>query len=443
MENKERKVSVVINGVKHTREIELRNEDVQEILTSVPSWMIRWGNTLLFSIIILFLGISWFIKYPDIIASEALITTSLPPQKEYAKTFGRISRLLVENNQEVAADTPLAILENAADYKDVFFLKSVMDTIQTDSKSFEFPMDGLPILFLGDLETDFALFQNNYYQYKLNKDLRPFANEALANKFTESELQARLALLENQKDINKNELLFKEREIARHKSLFEKGVISSQEYENKQLEYFQAERNYKNISVSISQLRESINSAKRNSKGNQITERTEELKQLKAVLQSFNQLKKAIRDWELQYVFISHIDGKVSFLNAWSENQNVEAGNLLFTIIPSAHSTFIAKLKAPVQNSGKIKKGQKVNIRLENFPDEEFGMLTGEVHNISLLPDKEGFFAVDVGLPKKLMTNYNKEIVFTQEMSGVGEIITEDLRLIERFFYQLRNVFKR
>jgi len=75
--------------------------------------------------------------------------------------------------------------------------------------------------------------------------------------------------------------------------------------------------------------------------------------------------------------------------------------------------------------------------------DEEFGMLTGEVHNISLLPDKEGFFAVDVELPKKLITNYNKEIVFTQEMSGVGEIITEDLRLIERFFYQLRNVFKR
>lgn len=428
---------------KKINNIQLRSEEVQEILARVPHWMVRYGNTIFLGLILMILLLSWFIKYPDIIASEALVTTSLPPQKEYAKTFGRISHLLVENNQEVAADTPLAILENAADYKDVFFLKSIMDTIRTDSKSFEFPMDGLPILFLGDLETDFALFQNNYYQYKLNKDLRPFANEALANKFTESELQARLSLLENQKDINKNELLFKEREIARHKSLFEKGVISSQEYENKQLEYFQAERNYKNISVSISQLRESINSAKRNSKGNQITERTEELKQLKAVLQSYNQLKKAIRDWELQYVFISHIDGKVSFLNAWSENQNVEAGNLLFTIIPSTHSTFIAKLKAPIQNSGKIKKRQKVNIRLENFPDEEFGMLTGVVHNISLLPDKEGFFAVDVELPKKLITNYNKEIVFTQEMKGVGEIITEDLRLIERFFYQLRNVFKR
>lgn len=423
--------------------LNLRSEEVQEILTRVPNWMIRYGNTVFLGLILMILLLSWFIKYPDIITSEALITTSIPPQKEYAKTFGRISHLLVENNQDVSADTPLAILENAANYKDVFFLKSILETLKADTETFEFPMDSLPILYLGDLETDFALFQNNYYQYKLNKELQPFANEALANKFTESELQARLSLLENQKDINKNELLFKEKEIARHKTLFEKGVISAQEYENKQLEYFQAERNYKNISVSISQLRESINSAKRNSKGNQITERTEELKQLKAVLQSFNQLKKSIRDWELQYAFISHINGKVSFLNAWSENQNVEAGDLLLTIIPAENSRYIAKLKAPIQNSGKIKRGQKVNIRLENFPDEEFGMLTGVVHNISLLPDKEGSFAVDVELPKKLITNYNKEIVFTQEMKGAGEIVTEDLRLIERFFYQLRNIFKR
>ncbi len=423
--------------------LNLRSEEVQEILTRVPNWMIRYGNTVFLGLILMILLLSWFIKYPDIITSEALITTSIPPQKEYAKTFGRISHLLVENNQDVTAETPLAILENAADYKDVFFLKSILETLKADTETFEFPMDSLPILYLGDLETDFALFQNNYYQYKLNRELQPFANEALANKFTESELQARLSLLENQKDINKNELLFKEKEIARHKTLFEKGVISAQEYENKQLEYFQAERNYKNISVSISQLRESISSAKRNSKGNRITERTEELKQLKAVLQSFNQLKKSIRDWELQYAFISHIDGKVSFLNAWSENQNVDAGDLLFTIIPTENSRYIAKLKAPIQNSGKIKRGQRVNIRLENFPDEEFGMLTGNVLNISLLADKEGFFSVDVELPKKLITNYDKEIVFTQEMKGAGEIVTEDLRLIERFFYQLRNVFKR
>lgn len=42
-----------------------------------------------------------------------------------------------------------------------------------------------------------------------------------------------------------------------------------------------------------------------------------------------------------------------------------------------------------------------------------------------------------------LPITYNKQIDFRQEMTGQTEIITEDLRLIERFFYQFRKVIER
>ncbi|NVK09480.1 MAG: HlyD family secretion protein, partial [Tenacibaculum sp.] len=35
-----------------------------------------------------------------------------------------------------------------------------------------------------------------------------------------------------------------------------------------------------------------------------------------------------------------------------------------------------------------------------------------------------------------------KKIDFKQEMQGTADIVTEDLRLIERFFYQLKNIIK-
>ena len=38
-------------------------------------------------------------------------------------------------------------------------------------------------------------------------------------------------------------------------------------------------------------------------------------------------------------------------------------------------------------------------------------------------------------------TSYNKSIFFKQEMIGSADIITEDLRLIERFFSQFKSVF--
>ena len=424
-------------------DIDLRSEEVQEILSKVPHWMIRWGNVLFLVLIILLLFLSWLVKYPDIIASEALITTKIPPQKEYAKITGKLEAILIKDNQEVSGGQRLAILENTANYKDVFKLKSIIDTITLNRQYFKFPIDSLPLLFLGNIESQYALFENSYIQYQLNKELKPYSNEAVANRYSISELNRRLRSLQSQKEINKTELDFKKKDLQRHVLLFDKGIISAQDFENKQLEAAQAERNYKNFESSISQIREGISNAKQTSKGTEINRVKEEMVLLKNVIQSFNQLKKAIRDWEYQYVLQSNINGKVSFLNFWNSNQTVNQGDLVFTIIPSGNSSFIAKLKAPGQNSGKIKIGQKVNLKIENYPDTEFGVLNGVVKNVSIVSDVNGLYVIDVELPKVLVTSYGKTIDFKQEMRGSAEIITEDLRLIERFFYQFKEVLRR
>ncbi|MCB0375707.1 MAG: HlyD family efflux transporter periplasmic adaptor subunit, partial [Sinomicrobium sp.] len=299
------------------------------------------------------------------------------------------------------------------------------------------------VLFLGEIEADFALFENSYAQYTLNKELQPFANEAEANRYSRAELQRRLQSLVAQKAIAESELSVKEKDLERHKGLLEKGVISEQEYESKQLDYLQAERSLNSMVVSVSQTREAISNADKTTRGTEINRAREEMNLLKGVIQSFNRLKKAVIDWELRYVLRSDMDGKVSFMNVWNVNQTVNTGDLVFTIIPSENSSYVARLKAPAQNSGKIKMGQTVNIKLENYPDNEFGVLKGKVRNISLIPDKDGFYLIDAALPEKLITTYDREIPFKQEMRGVAEIVTEDLRLIERFFYQLKDVFSR
>jgi multidrug resistance efflux pump len=425
------------------KDIKLRSDEVQEILEKIPHWMIRWGNLLLFSLIVMLLTLSWFVKYPDIVSSQTIITTETPPQKEFARITGKIDSIFVKDGQLVKENQSLAMIENISNYKDFLFLKSIIDTIKVQKKSFDFPIDKIPVLFLGDIEGSYALFENNYIQYILNKELQPFSNEAIANKVTTSELIRRLNNLQSQKELNKRELIFKQKDLKRSKSLFDKGVISEKEYEIKQLEYLQEERNYKNMVSSTSQLRESISNSNKISKGTEISRIREEVTLLKNVIQSFNQLKKSIKDWEMKYVLSSKMNGKVSFLNYWSENQTVNQGDLVFTIIPTKNSSYIAKLKTPAQNLGKVKIGQTVNIKLQNYPDYEFGVLMGKVKNISEVSNKEGFYNIDVSLPKKLITSYNKEIEFKQEMSGTAEIVTEDLRLIQRFFYQFNKIIKR
>tara|TARA_R110000751_G_scaffold126574_4_gene228517 strand:- start:19954 stop:21252 length:1299 start_codon:yes stop_codon:yes gene_type:complete len=428
---------------KNLEKLELRSEEVQEILTSVPNWMIRWGNLLFLSLILLILSITWIIKYPEIISAEAIITTETPPEKIYARTTGKINKIFVSDNQFVEEKDLLAILENTANYKDVLKLKKIIDTVQIANDSFTFPLDSLKILFLGDIETQFALFENNYIQYKLNLDLDPYLGESKATNYSISELKRRLVNLRSRRDLNKQELQLANKKLDRNRVLFDKGVISAQDFENEQLEFAISERNFKEFESIISQVKEDISNAITKSKGTAINKVKTDLTLLKNVFQSYDLLKKAIKDWETTYAIRSNINGNVSFLNYWNSNQSVNTGDLIFTIIPNGNLKFKAKLKTPTQNSGKILIGQTVNIKLDNYPSSEYGVISGKVNNISTTSTKDSFYYVDVEIPEKMITSYGIQIAFKQEMRGSAEIITEDLRLIERLFYTFNEVLSR
>ncbi|TGD57657.1 HlyD family secretion protein [Flavobacterium humi] len=418
---------------------ELRSEEVQDILTRVPHWMIRWGTVLIFGIIIMLFVISWFLRYPDVVATEIVITTNIPPEKLVAKTTGKIEAIFVKDKAVVREDTPLAIIENSANYNDVFLLQQLIDNSKSGAG---FPFEKLKNAQLGEIESAFALFQKDYIAESLNTNLQPFQVENRAQKSESSQIQERLTLLLQQKEINEQELGLQKNEIARYTVLHSKGVISEQEFETKKLNYLQSEKNYKSLLSSISQLRSSLIENKRAVQGTEINGTKENVNLDRNVIQSFYQLKKAIKDWELSYVLKSSIEGEVSFAQIWVENQTINTGENVFSVVPKTEKGYIGKVKAPALNSGKIKVGQQVNIRLANFPDNEFGVLIGKVKNISLVPDKDGNVMMDIALPQNLQTNYRKEIPFQQEMKGTAEIITEDLRLFERILYQFRSILK-
>ena len=422
-------------------DIQLKSEEVQEILTRVPHWMIRWGSVVVLIIVLSLFFVSWLVKYPDVITTQIVITTNTPPEKLVAKVSGKIEAILVNDKATVYENTPLAVIENSANYKDVFLLKSMVDTIAIDKN--KFPFEKLKMAQLGEVESYFAVFQKESIADDLNAKLQPYQVEGTAQSYESIELKERLRLLESQRSNNQAELVLQKSDLDRHEGLFKKGIIATQELEKHKLTYLQVERNYKSLLSTISQLKSAINELNKNSKTTQINESKENVNLERNVIQSFYGLKKAIRDWELNYVLRSSIEGKVSFLQLWAPNQTVNAGDNVFAVIPTNEKGYIGKVKAPAQNSGKIKVGQTVNIRLANYPDREFGIIKGAIKAISLTPDKDGNVLIDVSLPKGLKTSYQKPIVFQQEMSGTADIVTDDLRLIERLLYQFRDVFKR
>ena len=424
------------------QDVELRSEDVQEILHRMPHWMIRWGNVIILTILLLILLMAWIIKYPEIVEASVTITTRNPPEKLVARTSGKITSIMVANGQTVNKGQALAVIDNTANYADVARLREIIDQRKI-TPDFNFPIEQLANMQLGTIEPAIALFEKDYVAYRLNYDLNPYVVDGSAHNFELGELRQRLALLNDQRELAEQELKIKTAEIERYKKLYEKGVIAAQEWDVKNMEYLQFQKGLKTLTSSISQMRSSLNDIDKSSKKTKISETKDDVSLYRNIVQSYNQLKEAINQWELQYVLRAGIAGKVSFLQIWKENQTVTSGENIFTVIPTDGNNYIGKLKAAALNSGKIQVGQDVNIHLANYPDREFGVLRGKIEYIAMTPDKDGNLLIDVSLPKKLETSYHKIITFQQEMIGSVDIITQDLRLIERIFYQFRDIFSR
>jgi multidrug resistance efflux pump len=428
--------------------LKIYSEEVRDVLSDPPKTILKWGNTILLGFIIVLFLLSWYIKYPDIVVAPVVITTNIPPEKILAKTSGKIEAILVNDKVIVKENTPLAIIQNSADYKEVLNLSKDINLLNSQDESilslnFNKIINRYKLSNLGEIRQAFSLFEKDCIANNLNQELQPFQVQAKAQNSESNQISTRLSILQQQKSLNESELQLQKNDVNRYEILFNKGIISAQDFDNKKLGYLQAEKNYRNLLNTISQLKSALIENTRSSKSNKISGTKENVTLENSQIQSFYQLKKAIKDWELMYVLKSSEAGKVSFLQIWTANQSISAGEPVFAVIPVLEKGYIGKLKAPAMNSGKIKIGQSVNIRLANFPDNQYGMLQGVIQNISLTPDKEGNLLIDVILPKKLETSYHKKIVFQQEMSGSAEIITEDLRLIERLLYQFRGVFKR
>lgn len=426
------------------REIEIKTDEVNELLTAVPKWIIRWGVSIIFGIMLLVIVFSFFIKYPETLPASVTITTTNPPITLVSKTSGKIILLPVKNNEAVKKGEVIMVLENPGNYKHILSAANLLDTFQTNLKlKRELPEIVLfDTLKLGDISTPFLQFLKSYNSYKLFSETNPQQKEI---SIINSELETYNILLTKyqlQENLSKQEFSLVEKDFNRFTTLFKNGSISSKEYEDKNKDYINAKKNYENIKINNLNNKITINNLEKNKLQLQLLAVQEGEKYLQELNESIQRLKLQIETWQQTYLIIAPFDGVVSLFNYWNVNQAIKQGDEVVSVVPSQKQEVIGKLILPIQNSGKLKIGQTVNIRLNNYPYQEYGMLKGLVRNISSIPQKQNY-AVEVALPNQLETSYKKKLEYKEEMQGSAEIVTEQLSLFNRIFYQFRKLMKK
>lgn len=425
-------------------EIELRGEELQEVLGTIPSWLLRWGITLVAVIVLILLGGSAIFRYPEVITSKVTLTGTTPTAGLIARSSGKLKRIYVQDKQSVLKGDYLAEIENPADIEDIFYLKQYLHSLnlKTDTIIPLLPKENLN---LGDIQTSYTMFSINLSEYVQFKTLNYYVKKI---DFTKEKVHRYRCYYENMKrqvKLKEAQAGIAQKQYARDSILHQKELISDEEIENAYNEFLSGKLSLENMLSALENIQI------------QITEMDESLLDMeyqyvdkRQVLESqlrtqASQLLNEIQSWEMNYLFISPFNGYITFTKYWVENQNIISGEEVFNIVPSNQGTLIGKALLPINRSGKVKVGQKVNIRFENFPDTEFGIVKGCVKNISLVPSKEENstqYVVEIGLPNGLTTTYGMSLPFLPEMEGKADIITDDLSVLERLILPIKNVLR-
>lgn len=423
-------------------DIRLRSEQVNEVLENPPHWMIRWGSLLILLIIAVFFLLASIIKYPDFIESPIIISSENPPERMEVTIDSRIEKILFQDHQPVRKGDLVLILESTANYQDVLALERLVDEFSTTEQLNRFPLKETAKFRLGEIQEDFNAFAKAVQDESLFNNLQPYAVEGMMADKNIKDYESRIVNLKQQCELEKTKVQLAEKNYNRCELLQQRGVISPQELENEKLKLLEVQRSLKNTQITLAQLDEAIVNFRKTKTGAAIKTVKDQATFSTAAVQLFEKLRKSIRQWKRTYLLYSATDGTLSFLKFLGEKQFVKNGTNLFSILPDSRQVIIGQMLIGPQNQGKLKPEQKVLIKLDNFKYQEYGVVKGLVKSISLTPDKENKYYVEVTLPNGLKSSYNKNIAFDKELSGNASIVTEELTIAQRIFNQLRTILK-
>ena len=356
---------------------------------------------------------------------------------DWIRFFG--SKVIRVNETDLFDSVTIEMPDNE---KEIEFLKSYVLEIRSYLKSSK---NELPLItenhVFGAMQTYFNELQKNLKNYD-EQIKNTYNTSKISNlKKKKQQYQILIAISIKQLALIKQELINAEDKYLANTNLYKKGVISKMDFYNEETAFRQKQMDVEN--------------AKRTTTDQQITllNLAQELSDLEFqyyenerilannIQANLLEIENGIENWQQNFSFIAPVSGKLVWLEKIHQNQFIEVGKSLFAITTN-NEKFIALATIPATGFGKIQTGQKARIKLNNYPTYEFGHLEGIVSKLTEIPN-ENTYQVEITLKNGMTSSYNKLLAFTPEMTGTAEIVTDDLRVIQRIFNQFNKLFDR
>ena len=358
-----------------------------------------------------------------------------------------------------------ATIGGTARYADVLLLRQALDWFQPAFETNRSPALSLPDrLELGELQAPYNVLLLRWKEWQAlgvrgnsNQQRKGIVNEQIGGlEQVGDRLNRQMRLLEQEYG-----LLLRTYE-TRYKPLLRSGSISIEQLEIKRDELSNKTKAIEAARAAISENENRI-IALRSQKAEYDFDQTDrQLATRNGLRDAFTGLLNAITAWEMTYVLKAPIAGRLNYLNFHARKLGTggRAGDSRYCPGPDSSTasgghgrtgtggSYVGELFIEPSGSGKVAVGQLVNITLSSFSKKEFGMLRGQVATVADISttlsaggQPQTAYKLYVALPKGLTTTVNKKLPFRYGMEGTAEVITKDVRVLERMFDSIRNLF--
>ena len=417
----------------------LRSYTVQEFISHKPDFYVRWGISFFGILVVLACVVCWFIRYPEVVRSNGTLVSVNPPLPVINRVEGKLMKLFVQEGQAVKKGEILGLMESTADHEQVLRLSAELDRAASLLK--ENSLFRIPAFIerdhnhLGEVQ---SAYQNFIQSYMLFRDYLPggaFYRKLGIIRKEMDVLQDQERNIQAQKELQQKDLTLIEQSYEVNKQLNKEQHLSDMDMRNEESRLIS-----KQLSLPL------VNAALLSNQGQRIQKENESIEmrdkytmELSAFTQSLHTVRALVEDWKKKFILIAPVDGKFAFTSFINEQQPLKSGQEIGFIDPG-NSSYYAQVVIPQANFGKIALDQEVLVKLPSYPSQEYGHISGRLSFISPLPTDSGYLA-KVRLPAELITNYNKHIQYREGLVFQAEIITSDMRLLERFLGSiLKNV---
>ena len=416
----------------------LLSNEVRDIISSKPVWIVRNGILLFLLIISCLIALTFFIGYPDVVIAKAKFSSVNAPKEIKVKVEGKLMKLDAKEGAFAKKGQLLGFVESRANAYEVIALSVITDSLQLIIEKGETEILTTcflkPYQHLGEVQQAYQSFIQNLVVFKQYLSSGYYLKKKAMLQNDMWYIQRLHENLVQQKKIQEEDVVLAQKTFDANQILSDERVISPLDYRNEKSKLIIK-------SLSIPQINSAIisNESSSHEKQKEILQLENEIAQQKAIFsQALNTLKAQLEEWKNSYLLTAPVAGRISFAATIQENQYLPLRKTICFINPD-DTRYFAELYIAQNNFGKIKEGQKVLLKLSSYPFQEFGTITGNLEFIFAIPTDSGF-AAKVILADGLKTNYQKVLQYKEGLVAEAEIIIEDTKLSDRLFNQLKSL---